>query len=134
MINKVRRHQINTRVDSETNEAITRMAAALDCSVGSLCAQVIMDYIARRQTTGGTAAGVFDEISQQFDERLAEHDRRLMRDIEAAIKPLKRELTVLKAQADMLVELIAPERRNEYQQGVAKLIQTLGTYANGSTR
>jgi hypothetical protein len=129
---KARRNQINARVDNETNEALKRMAAAVDSSVGSLCAQIIIEYIAKRQTSGGS--GVFDEISQQFDERLAEHDRRLMRDIEAAIKPARRELMVLKAQADMLVELIAPERRNEYQQGVAKLIQTLGSYANGGTR
>jgi len=108
------------------------MASALDCSVGSLCAQVIIEYIAKRQTSGDS--GVFDEISQQFDERLAEHDRRLMREIEAAIKPVKRELIVLKAQADMLVELIAPGRRSEYRQGVEKLIQTLGTFANGSAR
>lgn len=131
-MNKARRNQINTRVDNETNDALKRMASALDCSVGSLCAQVIIEYIAKRQTSGDS--GVFDEISQQFDERLAEHDRRLMREIEAAIKPVKRELIVLKAQADMLVELIAPGRRSEYRQGVEKLIQTLGTFANGSAR
>lgn len=129
---KARRNQINTRVDDETNEALKRMAAALDSSVGSLCAQIVIDYIAKRQTTGG--GGVFDEVSQQFDERLAEHDRRLVGQIEAAIKPLKRELMVLKAQTDMVVELVAPGRRDEYQQGVAKLIQTLGNYANGGQR
>lgn len=126
---KVRKNQINARVDDATDEALKRLAAVNREPVGSLCSQILADYVVTaQQQTGGHG---FDQVSQQFDERLAEHDRRLMREIEATLKPLKKELTVLKAQLDVLAEFIAPGRRNEYQQNVAKLIQTLGIQTNG---
>jgi hypothetical protein len=120
---KARKNQINARVDDETDEALKRLAAATGAPVGSLCSQVLTDYVANQQQT---PSGAFDLVSQQFDERLAEHDRRLVREVEAIIKPIKRELTVIKAQIDMVLECMAPERRADYQQGVAKLIQTNG--------
>ena len=126
---KARKNQINARVDDSTDEALKRLAAVNGEPVGSLCSQILADYVvAAQQQTGGDA---FDHVSQQFDERLAEHDRRLMREIDAALKPLKKELTVIKAQLDVLAEFIAPGRRAEYQQNVAKLIQTLGIQTNG---
>jgi hypothetical protein len=126
---KSRRNVIGTRVDNETDEALKRLAAARSETYSGLCSQILTEYVARLQTTGTT--GVFDEVSQQFDERLAEHGRRQMREIEAALKPIKKEQVVLKAQLDVIAEFIAPERRNEYRDLVAKLIQTMGIQANG---
>jgi hypothetical protein len=120
---KARKNQINARVDDDTDEALKRLAAAAGAPVGSLCSQVLTDYVATQQQS---PSGAFDLVSHQFDERLAEHDRRLVREVEAMLKPIKRELTVIKAQIDMVLECIAPERRADYQQGVAKLIQTNG--------
>jgi len=121
---KPRKNVIGARIDDEINDALKRLAAARGASQSSLCSDILTEYVTRLQTTG--AEGVWDEVSHQFDERLAEHGRRLMQEINAVFKALKREITVLKAQIDMLLECTAPEQRAAYQQGVAKLIQTNG--------
>src|SRR5947209_19763504 len=103
---KLRRNQINVKVDDEIDAALKRLAAVRGLTVSALSVQLLTEQLDAQQRA---ASAVFDEVSAQFDERLAEHDRRLMGEIEAAIKPLKRELTVIKAQIDMVLECIAPE-------------------------
>ncbi len=128
---KPRKNQINARLDDDTDEALKRLAAAAGLPVGGLCSQILVEYVLVRQQS---ASGGFDQVSHQFDERLAEHDRRLMREIEAVIKPLKKELTVIKAQIDSLLESVAPARRDEYRKNVEKLIQAAGIQTNGVGR
>jgi hypothetical protein len=121
-VNKLRKNQMNARVDDETADALKRTAAARGVSAGTLCSQMLTEQVLAQQKS---ASGIFDEVSQQFDERLAEHDRRLLSQVEVLVKPLKRELTVIKTQIDMLLECVAPERRAEYREGVAKLLTRL---------
>jgi hypothetical protein len=120
---KLRRNQINMKVDDETEAALKRLAAVRGLTVSALSVQLLTEQLDAQQKG---ASAVFDEVSAQFDERLAEHDRRLVNQVEVIVKPLKRELTIIKAQVDMLLECMAPERRADYQQGVAKLIQSNG--------
>jgi predicted transcriptional regulator len=126
---KKRANQINTRVDDETAEALRRLAAATGNSLGVLTCEVLTQYVDKEQNAGGHNA--FDAISQQFDERLAEHDRRLVREIETIIKPIKKELIVVKAQLDVMAEFVAPGRRVDYQKAVERLMQAMGVQTNG---
>jgi hypothetical protein len=133
---KLIKHQIGPRVDTATREALERLAAARGVSIGNYAAQALTEHVRRHQGAG--VQDFFDEMLQQFDERLAKVADQLRREFESATKRIEKHFTrnidAVKAMIDASVETREPPRSEEYRQRIAKILQLwgIGPGSNGA--